>query len=124
MTAVLETSAKMVQLVSHNSMATHVNACLGMVDSCVRLILMNVLQTLAYMVSVEMGSTGIFVTAMLATEVLTVTSILTIVNPGEFFILLVEDLLKKDCGSNSTRSISHLNILFHCHKYFIISCCM
>lgn len=102
MTAVLETSVKMVQLVSHNNMATHVNACLGMVDSCVRLISMNVQQTLAYMVSVGMGSTGIFVIAMLATQVLTVTSILTIVNPGEFFILLVEDLHKKDCGSIST----------------------
>jgi len=107
LTAVLETSAKMVQLVSHNNMATHVNACLGMVGSCVRLISMNVLQTPAYMVSVEMGSTGIFVIAMLATQVLTVTSMLTIVNPGEFFVLLVEDFLKKDCGSISTRSGLH-----------------
>lgn len=83
LTAALETSAQMVQLVSHNKMATRVNACLGMVDSSARLILMNVLQTLASTVSAEMGSTGTFVIAMLATRLLTVTSILTIVNPGE-----------------------------------------
>ena len=76
----------MVLLVSHNNMATRVNACLGMVDSCVWLILMNVLQTLAGMASAEMGSTGTFVTAMLATRVLTVTSTLMIVNPGELFV--------------------------------------
>lgn len=76
----------MVQLVSHNNMATRVNACLGMVDSCVRSILMNVLQTLASMASAEMGSTGTFVTAMLATQELTVMSTLMIVNPGELFI--------------------------------------
>ena len=84
MTTALETSAKMVQLVSRNNICTHVNVCLGMVDSCVRLTLMNVLQIGAYMVSAEMGSTGTVVIAMLATRVLTVTSILTIVNPGEF----------------------------------------
>lgn len=43
LTAALETSAKMVQLVSPNNMAIRVNACLGMVDSCVRSTLMNVL---------------------------------------------------------------------------------
>lgn len=84
MTVALETSAKMVHLVSHNNMATHVNACLGIVDSCVRLILMNVLQTLALMVSAEMGSIGTFVIATLVSGVLPVKSILTIVNPGEF----------------------------------------
>ena len=89
MTAALETSAQMVQLVSHNSIATHVNACLGMLDSCVRLILMNVLQTLVSTVSAEMGSTGTCVIAMLATRILTATSILMIVNPGEFLNMLI-----------------------------------
>ena len=116
MTAALETSAQMVQLVPHNEMVTHVNACLGMVDSCVRLILMNVLQTLASMVSAEMGSTGTFVIAMLATGILTVTKILTIANPGESMLkvcfkngLVQLELFSIECGKTKTKVITLAN---------------
>ena len=97
MTAVLETTAKMVQLVSRSSMATHVNACLGMVDSCVRLISMNVLQTLVIMGNAEMGSIATFVIAMLVSVVVSVKKMLTIVNRGEFFILFLCMSVLKIC---------------------------
>ena len=134
MTAALETSAQMVQLVSRNNIATHVNACLGMLDSCVKLILMNVLQTLASTVSAEMGSTGTFVIAMLATRILTATSTLMIVTPGEFLSILIcmsvlKVCFKRKTDSISTQSVCYLNVfldyldVLH-YKYCTTSCFM
>lgn len=85
LTTALEMSAKMVQAVCLCSMATtHVNVFLGTVERCARLTLTNVLRTPVDMANAEMGSTNTFVTVLLGSLVLTVISILMIVNPGGF----------------------------------------
>jgi len=62
---------------------------------------MNVLQTLALMVSAEMGSIGTFVIATLVSGVLPVKSILTIVNPAPVY---------KDQHVSTERIISFANV--------------
>ena len=105
---------------SHSNMATHVNACLGMVDSCVWSILMNVLQTLAkIMVSAEMGSIGTFVIAMLVSVVLSVRLMLTIVTRGEFFNLFLCKSVLKICFKNTV--VQLVPEVFVSYKFFSIT---